>query len=355
MEDLFVALESSFITPSDEAGAIPYLTTESFGASWESVISSPFDFEAAELGPTLTTGFQDLDPYFLSPPSVEPPLVDPLIGLVTYCWEVPPTECNIYPTYEFFAGAIDASESDFTYFASPYEGDGTYAADETSQPEFYLEEQEALIHPEITTNTEVDSTGIETETDQTWWAESWWSDPSDNLNYIKRPSILPYFEDNTWTTPKAWWRGAISIDVDSVDLTEQLFPASIALSTLEEPELSIPQSPDLLTPKFDYFIQESNVSSQEPSVQPIGQEFHDENFTTTPELLAYSPTISENIELEPHHGIPLHYGLPLSLQTSAPKIIENKPYSPSAGPDANESVKSLAETSEVDLVDGIQQ
>ena len=218
-----------------------------------------------------------------------------------------------------------------------------------------MEEQEALIHPEITTNTEVDSTGIETETDQTWWAESWWSDPSDNLNYIKRPSILPYFEDNTWTTPKAWWRGAISIDVDSVDLTEQLFPASIALSTLEEPELSIPQSPDLLTPKFDYFIQESNVSSQEPSVQPIGQEFHDENFTTTPELLAYSPTISENIELEPHHGIPLHYGLPLSLQTSAPKIIENKPYSPSAGPDANESVKSLAETSEVDLVDGIQQ
>jgi hypothetical protein len=65
MEDFFVALEQSSFTPSEQAGGYPYLAWESLGAVWESCISPPVDFEAAEPGPTLVTGGQDPDPYFL--------------------------------------------------------------------------------------------------------------------------------------------------------------------------------------------------------------------------------------------------------------------------------------------------
>ena len=65
MEDFFVALEQSSFTPSEQAGGYPYLAWESLVAVLESCISPPVDFEAAEPGPTLVTGGQDPDPYFL--------------------------------------------------------------------------------------------------------------------------------------------------------------------------------------------------------------------------------------------------------------------------------------------------
>ena len=282
MEFLHVASEYSSFAPLNESGAYPSLTRESAGAPWESGISSSVDFEAAEPGPTLVTGGQDPDPYFLTPPScrqVELPLVDPLIGLVQGCWEVPPSEYNNYSTYEIFAGSTDASVNDFIYFSSPSEGYDTSAADKTSQPEFYLEEQELIIHPEIMITTEVDSAGTELETDQTWVTESWWSDPSDTLSDIKIPAIRPYIEDDTWSIPQAWWRGgAMSFQADSGESIEQPYANSIAFGTLPEPEPSIPSSPELLAPKFDYFSQESNFSSQVPGFELSGQEL-DEPYT----------------------------------------------------------------------------
>lgn len=343
MEDFFVDLKQSYFTLLDEAGAYPYLTRESLGAAWESGISSPVDFETAEPGITGVTDDLYPEPHFLSPPSCRPvelPLVDPLIGRVQGCWEVPPTEYNIYPTSEIFTVSTDASLNDFILNnddSSPYEDDATSSADESSQPEFYLEEQEPLIDPEITITTEVDSAGIDLESDQTWWDESWWSYPSYTLSDTKRPTILPYLEHNTWSIPKAWWRGAISLDADSGESMEQPYTVSVALST------------ELLAPKFDYFSQESNASSQMPDFELSGQELNDGSLIATPVLFVYKVNITENIEFG------LLSPLLLTFKTPVPNFTGDEPYSPSAGPVASNNVLSPAEPMAADLLDETQR
>ena len=256
-------------------------------------------------------------------------------------YPAPDTEYNIYPTSEIFAGSTDASENDFIINnddSSPYEGGDTSPADETSQSDFYLEGQEPLIDPEITITTEVDSPGIEIE-----------ADPSDTLNDIERPTILPYLEDSSWSIPKAWWRGAISLDADSGELMEQPYAVSIALSTLPGPEASIQSSPELLEPKFDYVSQESDVSSQVLGVELLGQELSDENPITTPVLFANNSDVSENIEFE------LLRPLLLTFETPVPSITGDEQYSPSAGLVEAKSVPSPVEPIAADLLDETQQ
>ena len=237
-------------------------------------------------------------------------------------------EC-CFPTWDFDVSFNDDS--------SLSEDDATSSGDESSQPEFYLEEQEPLIHPEITITTEVDSAGIDLESDQTWWDESWWSDPSDTLSDTKRPTILPYLEDNTWSIPKAWWRGTISLDADSGESMEQPYAVSVALST------------ELLAPKFDCFSQEFNVSSQAPNFKLSVQELNDESIITTPVLFAYKVNITDNIEL----GL-LRPSL-LTFKTSVPNFTGDEPYSSSADPVASNNVLSPVKPMAADLLDETQR